>query len=67
MFEVDLWEIDEAFAVVARAAFRDLRLTRDRVNIHGAMRGPPAPPSAFVKADDEYPGATQIAPGLRAL
>lgn len=33
--EVDLWEINEAFAVVAMAAVRDLRLDREKVNIHG--------------------------------
>ncbi|TPQ43020.1 acetyl-CoA C-acyltransferase, partial [Cupriavidus pinatubonensis] len=32
--EVDLWEINEAFAVVAMAAVRDLRLDREKVNIH---------------------------------
>ncbi|MCB1909228.1 MAG: acetyl-CoA C-acyltransferase [Rhodocyclaceae bacterium] len=33
--DVDLWEINEAFAVVTMAAMRDLGLPRDRVNIHG--------------------------------
>ena len=33
--EVDLWEINEAFAVVTMAAMRDLGLPHDRVNIHG--------------------------------
>jgi acetyl-CoA C-acetyltransferase len=33
--EVDLFEINEAFAVVALAAIRELDLPRDRVNIHG--------------------------------
>jgi len=33
--QVDLFEINEAFAVVAMAAIRDLDLPRDRVNIHG--------------------------------
>ncbi|KQV19496.1 acetyl-CoA acetyltransferase [Rhizobium sp. Root1203] len=32
---VDLFEINEAFAVVAMAAMRDLDLPRDKVNIHG--------------------------------
>lgn len=32
---VDLFEIDEAFAVVAMAAMRDLDLPHDKVNIHG--------------------------------
>ncbi len=33
--EVDLFEINEAFAVVTMAAMRDLELPHDRVNIHG--------------------------------
>ncbi len=33
--EVDLFEINEAFAVVALAAMRDLDLPHDKVNIHG--------------------------------
>ncbi len=33
--DVDLWEINEAFAVVTMAAMRDLGLPHDRVNIHG--------------------------------
>ncbi len=33
--DVDLFEINEAFAVVAMAAERDLSLPHDRVNIHG--------------------------------
>ncbi|WP_427307462.1 acetyl-CoA C-acyltransferase [Cupriavidus sp. H39] len=32
---VDLWEINEAFAVVTMAAIRDLSLDSARVNIHG--------------------------------
>ena len=32
---VDLYEINEAFAVVAMAAMRDLDLQPDRVNVHG--------------------------------
>ena len=32
---VDLYEINEAFAVVAMAAIRDLGLSHDRVNVHG--------------------------------
>ncbi|WP_431323998.1 acetyl-CoA C-acyltransferase [Rhizobium sp. YTU87027] len=32
---VDLFEINEAFAVVAMAAMRDLRLPDERVNVHG--------------------------------
>jgi len=33
--EVDLWEINEAFAVVSMAAIHDLKLDQDKVNIHG--------------------------------
>ncbi len=33
--EIDLFEINEAFAVVAMAAMRDLDLPHDKVNIHG--------------------------------
>ncbi|MCA1939597.1 MAG: acetyl-CoA C-acetyltransferase [Caenispirillum bisanense] len=33
--DVDLWEINEAFAVVTMAAMRDLDLPHDKVNIHG--------------------------------
>ncbi|WP_180900723.1 acetyl-CoA C-acyltransferase [Martelella soudanensis] len=33
--DVDLFEINEAFAVVAMAAMRELDLPHDRVNIHG--------------------------------
>jgi acetyl-CoA C-acetyltransferase len=33
--EVDLFEINEAFAVVTMAAMRDLDLAHDRVNVHG--------------------------------
>ncbi|AJG22531.1 acetyl-CoA C-acyltransferase [Cupriavidus basilensis] len=33
--DVDLWEINEAFAVVPMAAVHDLRLDRDQVNVHG--------------------------------
>ena len=33
--EVDLWEINEAFAVVAMAAIKDLQLDPERVNVNG--------------------------------
>jgi acetyl-CoA C-acetyltransferase len=33
--DVDLWEINEAFAVVAMAAMRELSLPHERVNVHG--------------------------------
>lgn len=33
--DVDLYEINEAFAVVVMAAMRELSLTHDRVNVHG--------------------------------
>jgi acetyl-CoA C-acetyltransferase len=33
--DIDLWEINEAFAAVAMAAIRELSLPADRVNVHG--------------------------------
>ena len=33
--DVDLFEVNEAFAVVAMAAMRDLDLPHDKVNVHG--------------------------------
>ncbi|HZF09154.1 MAG TPA: thiolase family protein [Thermoanaerobaculia bacterium] len=33
--DVDLWEVNEAFAVVAQAFLRDLDLPHDRVNVRG--------------------------------
>jgi len=33
--DIDLWEINEAFAVVADKFIRDLRLDRDKVNVNG--------------------------------
>ncbi|RZI81764.1 MAG: acetyl-CoA C-acyltransferase [Rubrivivax sp.] len=33
--DVDLWEINEAFAVVAMAAMQELDLAHDKVNLHG--------------------------------
>jgi len=33
--DIDLWEINEAFAAVAMAAIRELGLPDDRVNVHG--------------------------------
>src|SRR3546814_17023399 len=33
--DIDLWEINEAFAVVAEKFIRDLDLDRDRVNVNG--------------------------------
>src|SRR5262245_7854823 len=33
--EVDLFEINEAFAVVAMAAMRDLHIPHDKLNVHG--------------------------------
>ncbi|ENN85389.1 acetyl-CoA acetyltransferase [Rhizobium freirei PRF 81] len=35
LWDVDLFEINEAFAVVAMAAMRDLDLPHDKVNVHG--------------------------------
>jgi acetyl-CoA C-acetyltransferase len=33
--DIDLWEVNEAFAVVALAFLRDLELSHDRVNVRG--------------------------------
>jgi len=33
--DVDLWEINEAFAVVTMAAMRELNLPHEKVNVHG--------------------------------
>jgi acetyl-CoA C-acetyltransferase len=33
--DIDLWEINEAFAAVALKAIRDLKLDPDRVNVNG--------------------------------
>ena len=33
--EVDLYEINEAFAVVSMAAMKDIGITHDKVNVHG--------------------------------
>ncbi len=33
--DVDLWEVNEAFAAVTMAAMRELKLPHDKVNIHG--------------------------------
>ena len=33
--DIDLWEINEAFAPVAMAAIDDFNLSKDKVNIHG--------------------------------
>jgi acetyl-CoA C-acetyltransferase len=33
--DVDLWEVNEAFAVVAMSAMRDLGIGHDQMNIHG--------------------------------
>jgi len=35
MEDVDLWEINEAFAVVPMAAEREMGIPRERLNIHG--------------------------------
>jgi len=32
---VDLWEVNEAFAVVAMAFIRDMDLSHEKVNVHG--------------------------------
>jgi acetyl-CoA C-acetyltransferase len=33
--DIDLWEINEAFAVVTMAAMKEMGISRDRVNVHG--------------------------------
>jgi acetyl-CoA C-acetyltransferase len=33
--DIDLWEINEAFAVVTEKAIRDLKINRDKVNVNG--------------------------------
>ena len=33
--DVDLWEINEAFAVVTMAAMKEMDLPHDKVNVHG--------------------------------
>jgi acetyl-CoA C-acetyltransferase len=33
--DVDLWEVNEAFAVVAMIAMRDLGIPHEKMNIHG--------------------------------
>ena len=33
--DVDLWEVNEAFAVVAMAFIRDMNLSHEKVNVHG--------------------------------
>ena len=33
--DVDLWEINEAFAVVTMAAMKEIGIPRDKVNVHG--------------------------------
>jgi acetyl-CoA C-acetyltransferase len=33
--DIDLWEINEAFAVVSEKFIRDLELPRDKVNVNG--------------------------------
>jgi acetyl-CoA C-acetyltransferase len=33
--DIDLWEVNEAFACVAMIAMRDLGIPRDQLNVHG--------------------------------
>jgi acetyl-CoA C-acetyltransferase len=33
--DVDLWEVNEAFAAVAMAAMREYRIAHERINVHG--------------------------------
>ena len=41
--DVDLWEVNEAFAVVAMAAMKDIGIPHDKLNVHGGAcaLGPP--------------------------
>jgi acetyl-CoA acetyltransferases len=54
--DVDLFEINEAFAVVVMAAMRDLALDHERVNVHGGACalghpiGAPAPASSSLSS-----------------
>ena len=34
-FDVDLWEVNEAFAVVPMAFMQDMGIPRDKINVHG--------------------------------
>jgi acetyl-CoA C-acetyltransferase len=55
MGEVDLFEINEAFAVVAMAAMRDLGLPREKVNVHGGACALGHPIGASGRADSCHP------------
>jgi acetyl-CoA C-acetyltransferase len=33
--DIDLWEINEAFSIVTMAAMNDLKISHDKVNVHG--------------------------------
>ena len=33
--DVDLWEVNEAFAVVPMAFMQDMGIPRDKINVHG--------------------------------
>ena len=33
--EIDLWEINEAFAVVTQVAMKELEIPAEKVNVHG--------------------------------
>ena len=35
MDEVDLWEVNEAFAVVPMAFMRELKIPREKINVNG--------------------------------
>jgi acetyl-CoA C-acetyltransferase len=41
--EVDLWEVNEAFACVAMFAMKDLGIPHDKINIHGGATAPGHP------------------------
>ncbi len=37
--DVDLFEVNEAFACVAMIAMRDLGISHDKINVHGGATG----------------------------
>ena len=45
--DIDLFEINEAFSVVAEKFIRDLKLDRDKVNVNGGYHGPRPPDQRF--------------------
>jgi acetyl-CoA C-acetyltransferase len=54
--DIDLFEINEAFAVVSEKFQRDLNLDRDKVNVNGWRHGP-RPPNRCNRLDPDWHGA----------